>query len=239
MAKVQNRSRAMDVIALLAGISVLAGPILAWLRVVPAIVGFAMFMLGGLVALVAALSGLIAAARGRGFGLGRSVALLAAMVFVFTAFRSEHSMINDYTTNLDDPPTFHHATQLAENAGRDMTYPPAFAETQRGCCADLHPARISASPTEAVQRAERTAKTMPNWTVTEVDREHGTIEAIAESVVFGFKDDIVIRVRPDGAMTIVDMRSKSRQGRGDQGANAARIRQYVGALEQSPATTAQ
>ena len=112
MAKAKERSRAMDFIALIAGVAVLTGPLLAWLRVVPALVGFYMFMLGGLVAIIAALSGLVSAARGRGFGFGRTIALLAAMVFVFTAFRAgNRSMINDYTTSLDDPPAFRHASQ--------------------------------------------------------------------------------------------------------------------------------
>ncbi|MBW2399988.1 MAG: DUF1499 domain-containing protein, partial [Deltaproteobacteria bacterium] len=39
-------------------------------------------------------------------------------------------------------------------------------------------------------------------------------------------DDIVVRVRRDGADSIVDVRSKSRDGRGDMGANAARIRLF-------------
>ena len=239
MAKAKQRSAAVDTIALLAGVCVFTGPVLAWLRVVPALVGFYMFMLGGLVAILTALSGLITAARGRGFGFGRSVALLAAMVFVFTAFRAgNRSMINDYTTSLDDPPAFHHAGQLPGNEGRDLAYPKAFAETQRDCCADLHAAKIAAPPADAVQRAERVAAQMPHWTVTEVDRDNGTVEAVAESVVFGFKDDVVIRVRPDGTTSIVDVRSKSRDGKGDMGVNANRIRAYVSALEQgaAPAT---
>jgi len=236
MAKAKERSRAMDVIALIAGVSVLTGPLLAWLRAVPALVGFYMFMLGGLVAIVAALSGLISAARGRGFGLGRTVALLAAMVFVFTAFRAgNRSMINDYTTNLGDPPAFRHATQLPGNEGRDLAYPKAFAETQRDCCADLQPLKVAVPQAETLQRAERVAAQMPHWTVTEVDRDNGTVEAVAESVVFGFKDDVVIRVRPDGAATIVDVRSKSRDGKGDMGVNAARIRAYIAALAQAAA----
>lgn len=239
MARARNRSRAIDVVALLAGVCVLIGPLLAWLRVVPALAGFYTFMLGGIVAVLAGLSGLVAASRGRGFGLGRSVALLAGMVFVFTAFRAgDRSMINDYTTSLEDPPAFHHAAELPGNQGRDLSYPAAFAETQRTCCPDLQPLHVAATPPATLQRAQRVAAQMPHWTVTEVDRDHGTIEAVAESVVFGFKDDVVIRVRPDGATTVVDVRSKSRDGRGDLGVNARRIRAYLAALEQAPRAAA-
>ena len=56
---------------------------------------------------------------------------------------------------------------------------------------------------------------------------------IATTRLFGFHDDIAIRIRPDGAQgSRVDVRSKSRDGKGDIGANAARIRAFVGELEQ-------
>jgi uncharacterized protein (DUF1499 family) len=73
---------------------------------------------------------------------------------------------------------------------------------------------------------------MPSWTITQADPGAGTIEAVATTRVFGFQDDIVIRVRPDGdGASRVDMRSKSRDGQGDIGTNAARIRAFVGNLE--------
>ena len=233
MANGQRSAGTMEYVGLLAGLAVFVGPALAWLRVVPALVGFYTFMLGGIVSVVAGLTALINSARGRGFGFGRTLAILAAMVFGFAAFGAGNaSMINDFTTNLDDPPTFRNAATLPGNAGRDLAYPVAFAETQRACCADLHPVRLDSAPPETLRRAEQVAGGMPHWTVTKVDADAGTIEAIAESVVFGFRDDIVIRVRPDRDGSVVDVRSKSRQGRGDMGANAARIRAYVATLEQ-------
>ena len=68
--------------------------------------------------------------------------------------------------------------------------------------------------------------------VTHQSPEDGTIEAVATTPLFGFQDDVVLRVRPglrDGSR--VDIRSKSRDGRGDIGANAARIRAFVARLE--------
>jgi uncharacterized protein (DUF1499 family) len=73
---------------------------------------------------------------------------------------------------------------------------------------------------------------MPTWVITAEDPAGGTIEAVVTSRLFGFQDDVVIRVRPDGTgASRVDMRSKSRDGKGDLGANASRIRAYVSALE--------
>jgi uncharacterized protein (DUF1499 family) len=140
--------------------------------------------------------------------------------------------INDFTTDVSDPPAFRHAGSLPANAGRDLSYPASFAALQQSCCADLRPARLAVGPDEGFARARRAAETMPAWTITRAEPETGTIEAVATTRVFGFQDDIAIRVRPDGAgKSRVDMRSKSRDGRGDIGANAARIRAYVAAVE--------
>jgi uncharacterized protein (DUF1499 family) len=73
---------------------------------------------------------------------------------------------------------------------------------------------------------------MPAWTVIASEPATGMIEAVATSTVFGFQDDIVIRVRPAmGGGSTVDVRSKSRDGKGDLGVNANRIRAFVARLE--------
>ncbi len=113
-----------------------------------------------------------------------------------------------------------------------MDYPKGFAEIQRACCADLRPARVGAGAQDAFARAERVARGMPSWEVVWTDPSTGLIEAVATSRLFGFHDDIVIRVRSDAdGASRVDMRSKSRDGQGDFGVNAARIRTYVAAVE--------
>jgi uncharacterized protein (DUF1499 family) len=133
---------------------------------------------------------------------------------------------------LTDPPSFKHATTLGPNAGRDMAYPASFAPIQQACCADLRSARLPVPVDQAFARVKKTAEAMPSWTVTAEDPSAGTLEAVCRSSLFGFQDDIAIRVRADGAgASKVDMRSKSRDGQGDLGVNAARIRAYVAALE--------
>ncbi len=208
------------------------GPTLAFLRVVPGLVGFILFALGGLIAFIIALSGIVSALRGR--GLGRSgIALVTAAVFVVLASRGFGvPSINDFSTDTSDPPTFRHATALPANTGRDMSYPSAFADIQKTCCADLGPARLSVPPAEALARAERVARIMPGWEVTSVDREAANLEAIATTYLFGFHDDIVVRVRPEGTGSRVDIRSKSRDGKGDIGANASRIRAFLKAVQE-------
>jgi uncharacterized protein (DUF1499 family) len=71
---------------------------------------------------------------------------------------------------------------------------------------------------------------MPGWIVTNADLDSGRIEATATSRIFHFVDDVVIRVRPDGAGSRVDLRSRSRVGQSDLGANAERIRAFCAEL---------
>src|SRR5439155_1761881 len=83
---------------------------------------------GGLIALVVGLVRVVQAARGRAFGLGGVVTLIAGMAFLAIAVRGRGApRINDFTTDLGDPPAFRNAVTLPANAGRDLVYPPAFA----------------------------------------------------------------------------------------------------------------
>ena len=218
----------MGSIKLIAVVAFVVGPVLAWLGVVPPFGGFLIFALGGLLALIAGIAALVRLVRGRDVGAGGVAAMLAAVVFVLLAVRSAGApRINDFTTDVADPPAFAHVT------GRDMTYPPRFAVVQQACCADLRPAHLPVPPAEAFARAQNAAARMPAWTVTHADPASGTIEAVATSRLFHFRDDIAIRVRPDGNGSRVDVRSKSRDGQGDLGVNAARIRTFVATLERS------
>src|SRR5262245_32864119 len=210
----------------------LLGILVAWLRLVPALTGFALFALGGLVCLVASIAAIIGLLRGRGLPPGGVVAFIGAVILLVAARPGMGvPRINDYTTDLADPPVFARAASLPANAGRDMAYPPAFAAEQRVCCIDLHPVRLPAAPAEAFQRVQALAAGMPSWTVIASDPATGILEAVATSTVFGFQDDVIIRVRPAGGGSVVDVRSKSRDGKGDLGVNANRIRDFAARLE--------
>ena len=208
------------------------GPVLAWLGVLHGLLPFVLFGLGGLTGLVVGVVSVIQAARGRSLGRGGAVGLGVGVVFIAVASRGVGKpRINDFTTDPADPPALVHAATLPPNAARDMAYPKAFADIQRACCADLRPAHVRAGPPEAFARAEAAARQM-DLTITWRDPSAGLLEAMATSRLFGFHDDIAIRVRPetDGTSRI-DVRSKSRDGEGDLGVNAARIRTFVAAVE--------
>ena len=70
------------------------------------------------------------------------------------------------------------------------------------------------------------------WDIYRQDRNSGIIEAVDTTTIMGFKDDIVIRVRTGAGGTRVDLRSVSRVGQGDLGANARRINRFIERMQQ-------
>jgi uncharacterized protein (DUF1499 family) len=104
---------------------------------------------------------------------------------------------------------------------------------QKQAYPDIAPLLLPMPPSQAYDRALATARAMPRWTVLASDPPSGRIEASATSLWFGFVDDVVIRVSAAEGGSRIDMRSLSRQGKGDLGVNAARIRAYMQALRQT------
>jgi uncharacterized protein (DUF1499 family) len=211
------------------------GPVLVHLGAVEPIFGFqAFFGLGlllGLVALVLAPFALRATRAGSGrsgrglawlgFGCG---ALLVAIVAVSARGGAGVPPINDITTDLADPPAF---TSDPAGRGRDMGYPSDFVTQVKAAYPDLAPIRVSSDPARSLALAEETARGL-GWEVVSVDPATGTLQAQQTSRLFRFVDDVVVRVRPgEGGGAVVDVRSKSRDGRGDMGVNAARIRAFA------------
>jgi uncharacterized protein (DUF1499 family) len=126
--------------------------------------------------------------------------------------------INDISTDTEKPPQF---------AGNRAGYPSKDTiEQQRAAYPDIQPLRLGVAPNIAFERAKGAAEEM-GWQVVAEEPSAGRIEAVATTFWFGFKDDVVIRVAADGAGSRVDIRSKSRVGRGDVGTNARRIRDYL------------
>ena len=89
--------------------------------------------------------------------------------------------------------------------------------------------QIDVWPAIAFEHALEAARAQ-GWEIVDADESQGRIEATATTFWFGFKDDVVIRIRGAGGGSAVDMRSKSRVGLSDTGTNAARIRDYFDKL---------
>lgn len=185
----------------------------------------------GIVALVRAATG----ARRRSWGwaaLGVALAAvwLAVPVYYVTVLLPGNPRIHDITTDLEHPPAFVAILPLRANAPNSAEYGGAeIAAQQRQFFPTLGPVRSAKPPAEVFGAALEAARGLGLEIVAAVP-EQGRIEATQRTLFFGFVDDVVIRVQPDGAGTRVDVRSVSRVGRSDLGANARRIRRYVESL---------
>ena len=220
----------------------LVGLVGAYTGIISPIAGFQTFvagaLLGGLFATVLAVIGLFLT-RGGKDPQGRAKALvglsisLGLLIIVLAAASTggDAPPINDITTDLTNPPAFADATLVPEYADRDMSYPVEFIQIVRESYPDLAHVVLDEAPAEALLRAAKAAESL-GWEVVATDDGGGAFYAKETTQLFRFVDDVVVRVTPDGAGSRVDVRSKSRDGRGDLGANAARIQRFFEALRE-------
>ena len=157
--------------------------------------------------------------------------------------------IHDISTDLSDPPIFVFAqTERGPHENSLEHGGEALAEQQRAGYPQLAPLQLSASKAE-IWTAVKAVINANNWRVLGEDKSRGHIEAVITTPLMGFADDIVIRIRAQAPSTetagdsgghaklpvaesyIVDVRSVSRVGVSDLGANAARIEAFLKALQ--------
>jgi uncharacterized protein (DUF1499 family) len=242
----QRPSLAATIAAFSAGAgAVLAatGIVLAHFAVTTPFTGFRIFLLGGLGALLGLLIGAIGLLATRGGRSGRDRAwfgvvtglLVVGAIFAGASRGRGLPRINDITTSPDDPPQFEVAARQDANRNRNMAYPGDFAAQQRTGYPDLAPIALDLPPVDAFERARRAAESL-GWEIVESDPARGLIEARQSSFLFHFVDDIAIRVRAFGGGSVIDIRSKSRDGQGDMGVNAARIRAFAAELRSGGGT---
>ena len=171
--------------------------------------------------------------------IGTVLALIVAVpILRIVRSTSQYPPINDITTDPKNPPSFVHAQTLPGNQGRDMNYKPEMASIQADAAAyrNLAPLKLPGSADDVYKRVEIIAGEFPGWEVTYRDPAHHTVEGVATSTIFQFKDDFVIQVQPaaDSSDSLVEMRSKSRDGKGDLGVNYNRIESFFKALQGPP-----
>lgn len=144
--------------------------------------------------------------------------------------------IHDITTDPIDPPRFEALARLRNGDGANTAvYAGLYsAEQQRHAYPDIEPVQLEIP----VDRAYAIALRLVNkhkWLVIDerapqATRRIGTIEAVARTPIMGFREDVAIRVAPDGEDSRVDIRSSSRYFESDLGSNAARITKFVDEL---------
>jgi uncharacterized protein (DUF1499 family) len=207
-------------------------------------VGFLLFRLvlfAGLAAAVVALAGLVLAALARAgrtalLAMGALALLGAVAAGPLLQLRAAGRVppIHDISTDLEDPPRFVAVLARRQGAPNTAEHPGgAVAAQQRAGYPDLGPAHVSAPPERVFARALSVAQRL-GWEIVEAAPAEGRLEATDRTRWLSFRDDVVVRIRPDRGGSRVDVRSVSRVGRSDLGANARRIRGFLDALRAAP-----
>jgi len=149
--------------------------------------------------------------------------------------------IHDITTDPEDPPKFTktiidartktEATNTLEYfEKKDKEDGTLVSVLQSKHYPEIRPVRRSEKPDEVFGQAEDMIKSM-GWKVVTVDKENRVLEATDTSFWYGFKDDVIIRIRPSkNGGSLIDMRSVSRVGGSDLGANAERLQKLIDGL---------
>lgn len=185
--------------------------------------------IGLIVTLISGRKGVRKAIVGLLLGLGVAAPVAQGMII-----GTQVPRIHDISTDLANPPQFE---ALVGNRGDyantlDRKSPADLVALQKQAYPDIRTVTINMAPGKVFDAALATARDM-GWEIIDTDPQGGRIEATATTLLMQFRDDVVIRITgtPEGG-SAVDMRSVSRVGESDLGANANRIRTYMVALKQ-------
>jgi uncharacterized protein (DUF1499 family) len=170
-----------------------------------------------------------------GLGVSLSLALLAVPLSAGLMARS-FPLLNDVTTDPADPPAFRALAAMRTGTANPATYPGAkFAALQATAYPDLKPMDVNRPPAETFDLVVEVLKRLQMTIVTEEppteDNPVGRAEAFDRTLFLGFYDDISVRVAaigdPAEPFSRIDLRSSSRYGQSDFGANAQRLRDMM------------
>lgn len=202
--------------------------------------GLGLFALGGALGALALVLGLIAlivsivkrlSAERSTTAVG--VVIAAVIVGVFgSQFLAAQGVppIHNISTDTIDPPAFDKVVALRGEGSNPLEYDAAkLADVQKKAYPDVQPLVSDVAPGEMFNRAKAVLEKM-ELEIVNADSDNGILEGTATTFWFGFKDDVVVRVRPQGNGSIVDIRSVSRVGLSDVGVNAKRIRAILAGL---------
>ncbi|MBV7255384.1 DUF1499 domain-containing protein [Pacificimonas sp. WHA3] len=195
------------------------------------ILGFAT-MAAGVITLIALIALYLDWRAKRNLGRSAFAFVLAAVPFAFMMSLAitgrSVPAIHDITTDTETPPEFAAILPLRADAPNPPEYNRDFTAQQKAAYPELQTLVLNRPYDDVFAEALDAVKDR-GWDLVASDRAAGRIEATETTAWFGFKDDVVIRVRRAGpATTEVDIRSKSRMGMSDLGANAARIQGLLG-----------
>ena len=197
-------------------------------------IGLGVFALSGLIGLIAVLVLVIVSLlpryreeRGRALRSSAPALPPALLLVAVLSTGGQYPPIHDITTDTENPPTFDSGVYYRGEGANTVAIKPEVIDVQKQHYPELQTLRSDLDADAAFIRAGEVAEAM-GWEVYNSDPTNGRIEASSTSFWFGFTDDIVIRVsRAAEGDTLIDLRSVSRVGQGDLGANAARIKAFM------------
>lgn len=214
--------------------------------------GLILIGIAAVFALVALLFAFLKTPRGPWWKAALALAIPVILFLGLLTMRAQAEAvppIHDVSTDLRDPPTFSAKTmaireELGANPINDYGIPLGQLEMWAGSedaelkaknhadiiseeYEDLKPVIIGGATED--EAFDAIVAAMGEIGLQDVHRVEGsnTVEGVAETFAFGFKDDVVARVE-DGQ---IDLRSVSRVGVSDLGYNAARLEELAEAIE--------
>jgi len=207
-------------------------------------IGFILLQWGfyiGLAAAAVSLIGIVAARSGssRRLFVSAFAGLVIALVIVINLWQWKQTAmrvppIHDITTDTENPPDFVAILPIRADAPNPAAYGGReIAAPQRAGYPKLGPLILPSPPAQAFERTLAAARDM-GWEIIDSKPSEGRIEATDTTFWFGFKDDIVVRIRPAEGGSRIDVRSVSRVGRSDVGTNAKRIQKFLKAVVKVP-----
>lgn len=154
------------------------------------------------------------------------IVFLIVIAFVGYQYRG-YLLLNDITTTPENSPEYGKIQSLPENQNRDLHYDKSNADLQKEQYPELTFITLPFECSKAFKIVAAQAEKMRGWKIIDKNPDNLRIEAVSETRLMHFQDDIVIELRPVASGCTVNMRSKSRIGKGDLGTNARRIESFL------------
>jgi hypothetical protein len=180
-----------------------------------------------------------------GLGAALTAILIGVVLLAYPAYLGARAArlpeIADITTDPIDPPRYETIGRLRSRGANPIAYAGLYAaQLQKAAYPDVGPLETDATP-QAAYDAAMAAIAKRHWQVINARPPQpsqpgrrprdGHIEAVARSLIMGFRDDVAVRIRAAGDGARVDVRSSSRYGRHDFGTNAARVRALLADID--------
>jgi len=236
-----RRVAGFAVAVLLLAIVIVRGGIL---EIIPSLAAVGGAFILALIAMLLALAAFVVIWREglQGFGMAMTALLVGVGILGYPAYLGAKAYrlpaIADITTDPIDPQRFEAIARLRSRDANPIVYAGLrAAELQRTAYPNIEPLVVAATPQQAFDAAVEMI-TKRKWRIVDARapqaaRRDGRIEAVARTAILGFRDDVVVRVRPDPDGARIDIRSTSRYGRHDFGTNAARVSALAEAIDEA------